>query len=137
VASGQAPIPSIGIVRAVFRKRRAEIIKEKLCDQWFNDGINASDNPALRARNYGAVYAVGRSSKRERARRRAEISFKELEEWNNRDLVWEFARGAEIGLTKAIEALKPLGYTVKDFDKWGWLPDDPEQRPARLAELGL
>jgi hypothetical protein len=24
-----------------------------------------------------------------------------------------------------MEALRPLGYTDKDFDNWGWLPDTP------------
>lgn len=117
----------------MLRNRRAEIVRERLCRQGMDEPWG--DDKTRLARKFGAIWAVGQSS--ERAGAMARGCLRSAEQWDSKDLMFEFARGAEVGLTKAIETMKPMGYTVKDFDKWGWLPDDPEQRPARLAELGL
>jgi hypothetical protein len=99
-----------------------------------NAAVGEQD-PVKVARLLGAVWAVGHSCKRVEAL--VQGAERRARDFNDEALMMEFAHGCEWGTRRAIEVLKARGYTVKDFDKRGWLPDDPEQRPARLAELGL
>jgi len=119
---------------AVFKNRSAEIARDKLCRNWFDEA--PQDDPAKRAFYYDAAWAVGNTNPRSAVLARTLMEACAKDEQNDPSIKWHFMDGAKMGLTKAIEFLKPHGYTVKDFDKWGWLPDDPEQRPARLAEFG-
>lgn len=119
----------------MFKKRHAQVARDKWCRAWFDQAPR--DDLQQRAWYFGAAWAVGNTNRRSAAFARTLLEAADEMGQVDPMLKCEFVEGAKMGLTKAIEALEPMGYTVKDFDKWGWLPDDPEQRPARLAELGL
>lgn len=114
---------------------RADVYRDRLCSGWYNRALQAlRDNRAECAHFLGAVYAVGHSSKR--AGRLANSALEIVAGWEDgTERKWDFAAGMKWGLDQAIPAFRKMGYTDKDFDRWGWLPDDVELRAARLAEL--
>jgi len=107
----------------MFKNRRAEIARENWCRSWFNEA--PQDDPAKKARYYGAAWAVGHSNPRTAVLAKTLLDAAGKMGQSDPSIKWEFLEGVKMGLTKAMEALRPLGYTDKDFDKWGWLPDTP------------